>query len=156
VTVFRKFSHYVISTYIYSKFEVHWPNHVIFVFFLLCNFDRKWTTLHCLFRIRPIMFVHLLMRGMSKIFACHLVIIIIFSSFMTYHRVCDWSNTTGATSGAVSAYPSGAPEFTPVFVARSLLLYVMYMFCRSLFVLFHLVIVVSICFWTIKWVFENK
>jgi len=35
------------------------------------------------------------------------------SSFMTYHRVCNKINTTGVTSGAGAAYPSGAPEFTP-------------------------------------------
>ena len=33
------------------------------------------------------------------------------SSFMTYRRVCDWWNTTGAISGARTAYPSGEPEF---------------------------------------------
>ena len=33
--------------------------------------------------------------------------------FMTYHRVCNKSNTTGVTSGAGTAYPSGAPEFIP-------------------------------------------
>jgi hypothetical protein len=26
---------------------------------------------------------------------------------------CIWSTTTGATSGAGTVYPSGAPEFTP-------------------------------------------
>jgi hypothetical protein len=45
---------------------------------------------------------------------------------MTYHRVCNQINTTGATSGAGTAYPSGAPEFTPIFsgvrVTRSLIL----------------------------------
>jgi len=34
---------------------------------------------------------------------------------MTYHRVCNWINTTGATSGEGAAYLSGAPEFTPSF-----------------------------------------
>ena len=34
-------------------------------------------------------------------------------SFMTYHRICNWSNPTGATSGAGTAYPSGAHELTP-------------------------------------------
>jgi hypothetical protein len=38
--------------------------------------------------------------------------------------VCNWSNTTSATSGAGTAYPSGTPEFTPGFsgvrVTRSL------------------------------------
>jgi hypothetical protein len=32
---------------------------------------------------------------------------------MTYHRVCNKSNTTGATCVAESAYPSGPHEFTP-------------------------------------------
>ena len=30
-------------------------------------------------------------------------------------RVCNQINTTGVTSGAGTAYPSGAPEFTPGF-----------------------------------------
>jgi len=34
---------------------------------------------------------------------------------MTYYRVCNYINTTGATSGTGTAYPSGALEFTPVF-----------------------------------------
>jgi len=53
-----------------------------------------------------------------------------------HHRVCNWSNTTDATSGTVTAYPIGAPEFTPVLSAvgvdRFLVFYVM--FCISLFV----------------------
>jgi hypothetical protein len=48
----------------------------------------------------------------------------VLSSFTTYYRVCNYINTTGATSGTGTAYPSGAPEFTPVFsgvrVTRSL------------------------------------
>jgi hypothetical protein len=39
----------------------------------------------------------------------------VLSSFMTYHRVCNYINKTGATSGAGTAYPSGAPEFTTGF-----------------------------------------
>jgi len=35
----------------------------------------------------------------------------VLSSFMTYHRVCNYSNTTGATSKTGNAYPSGAPAF---------------------------------------------
>jgi len=31
---------------------------------------------------------------------------------VTYHRVCNKSNTTGTTSGAETAYTSGPPEFT--------------------------------------------
>jgi hypothetical protein len=34
----------------------------------------------------------------------------VLSSFMTYHRVCYQINTTGASSGARTAYPSWAPE----------------------------------------------
>ena len=73
----------------------------------------------------------------------------VFSSFITYHRVCNKSSTTGATCGAETAYHSGAPEFTPGFswvhVARSLVFCVVYLnvthflhfasCCRSLFVL---------------------
>jgi hypothetical protein len=33
--------------------------------------------------------------------------------FITYHRVCNKSNMTGATRGAKTAHPSGAHEFTP-------------------------------------------
>ena len=36
----------------------------------------------------------------------------VLSSFTTYYRVCNYINTTGATSGAGTDYPSGAPEFT--------------------------------------------
>jgi hypothetical protein len=51
---------------------------------------------------------------------------------MTYHRVCNKSNTTGATSGAGTAYYLGAPEFTSgfskIFVARWLIFFIV--FCR--------------------------
>jgi hypothetical protein len=30
---------------------------------------------------------------------------------MNYHRICNKINTTGATTGAGTAYLSGAPEF---------------------------------------------
>ena len=57
---------------------------------------------------------------------------------MTYHLVCNWCNTMGATSEAGTAYPFGAHEFTPLVfsgvpVARSLVFCVV--FYRSLFVL---------------------
>ena len=65
----------------------------------------------------------------------------ILSSFMTYHRVCNKSNTTDATCGAGTAYSSRAHEFTPVItgvgVAQSLDFSVV--FCRSLFVLLSFV-----------------
>jgi hypothetical protein len=48
------------------------------------------------------------------------------SIFMTYHQVYNYINTTGVTSGKGTAYPSGAPVFTPGFsgirVTRSLVL----------------------------------
>jgi hypothetical protein len=34
---------------------------------------------------------------------------------MTYHRVCNEINMTGATSGAGTSYPFGAPVSTPGF-----------------------------------------
>jgi hypothetical protein len=36
----------------------------------------------------------------------------VLSLFTTYHRVCNWINTTGVTSEAETAYPAGSPEFT--------------------------------------------
>jgi hypothetical protein len=36
----------------------------------------------------------------------------ICTTFMTYHRVCNKINTTGATRGTGTAYPTGALEFT--------------------------------------------
>jgi hypothetical protein len=33
-------------------------------------------------------------------------------SFKTYHRVCNNSNTTGATCGTGTVHPSGVPKFT--------------------------------------------
>jgi hypothetical protein len=66
------------------------------------------------------------------------------SEYSIQHRVCNYSNTTGATSGAGTVYPSREAEFTPVFsgvrVTPSLIIFAM--FCRSLFVL--LVIVLSV------------
>ena len=38
------------------------------------------------------------------------------SSFMIYPQVCNESNMMAATSGAGTAYPYRAPEFTPVLV----------------------------------------
>ena len=36
---------------------------------------------------------------------------VLISSFMTCYRVCTNGNTTGATDGEGTSYPSGAPEF---------------------------------------------
>ena len=61
----------------------------------------------------------------------------VISLFMTYHWVCNSSNRTGATSGAGTAYPSWAPEFTPWFfvgfVSLDLYFYVWYFVDRCLF-----------------------
>ena len=39
----------------------------------------------------------------------------VVSSFMTYHRVCNYINTTDVPSGEGTANPSGAHDFTPGF-----------------------------------------
>ena len=61
----------------------------------------------------------------------------VLSLFITYHRVCNYINSMGATSGAGTAYPCGAPEFIPGFWWDSLysIFSFMCMFCRSLFVI---------------------
>ena len=72
----------------------------------------------------------------------------ILSSFMTHHRVCNYSNTTGATSGADTAYNSGVHlQFSGVRVAQILVSCVI--FCRSLFVLLSFFFWPSYCssFW---------
>ena len=64
---------------------------------------------------------------------------------MTYHRVCNQINMTGATSEAVTANPSGAPEFSPGLQwgwCYSILCFIC-PFCRSLFVL------LSFFFWSL-------
>jgi hypothetical protein len=71
---------------------------------------------------------------------------LVLSSLITYHWICNKSNTTSATCGAGTAYPSPAHEFTPdlsgVRDAGSLNLCVV--LCRSLFVLFLLAIVLFV------------
>ena len=63
---------------------------------------------------------------------------------MTYDRMCDKSNMLGANSERETGEPSGTHEFTPVFsrvfVARSLVVCVV--FCTSLgpFALGHCVV----------------
>ena len=61
----------------------------------------------------------------------------VLSSFMTNHQVC---NMTGTTSGAGTAYPSGEPDFIPVFQWGSCysIFSFMCMLCRSLIVLLYL------------------
>ena len=67
---------------------------------------------------------------------------------MTYRRICDKSHMTGVTCGAGTVYPSGAPEFTTSFsgVRDARFLVFCVMFCRSLFALFLLAIVLSVPF----------
>jgi hypothetical protein len=87
----------------------------------------------------------------------------VLSSFTTYYRICNQINTTGATNGAGTAYPFGAPEFTPVFsgvrVTRSLVLYVCFpdrclSFCAFSFG--HCVVCSSIySFWLPLWYFQT-
>ena len=59
-----------------------------------------------------------------------------FSSFLTYHWICNKNNMRGATSGTGTADPSEPPRFTSCFsgtrVAQSSDFCVV--FCRSLFV----------------------
>jgi len=59
---------------------------------------------------------------------------------MTYHQVCNWINTTGATSGEGTAYLSGhlsSPSvFSRVRVPRYLVLYVWFVWFG--FMLFHI------------------
>ena len=61
------------------------------------------------------------------------------TTVITYHRVWKQINTTGATSGAGTAYHSGAHEFTPSFQWGSFysIFSFMCMLCRSLFVLLY-------------------
>ena len=70
----------------------------------------------------------------------------VLSSFMTYHRICNYNNATGVTSGGGNAYPSREPEFTPGFQWSSCysIFSFMCMFCRSLFVL------LSFFFWPLR------
>ena len=71
----------------------------------------------------------------------------VFSSFMTYHRVCSLINTTGVTSGAGTAYLSGAHEFTPGFQwgsCNSIFSFIC-MFRRSLFVLLYCFFLLLCC-----------
>ena len=67
---------------------------------------------------------------------------------MTYHRVCNYINTTNVTSGAETAYSPGAHEFTPVFSGvrgtRSLVLYVCFVVRCLSFCNFSLAIVLSV------------
>ena len=70
----------------------------------------------------------------------------VLSSFMTYHRVCKYSNTLGATSGAGTGYlpvHMGSPQvLSGAHDVRSSVFCVV--FCRALFVLFIVAIVLFV------------
>jgi len=72
----------------------------------------------------------------------------VLPSFITYHRMCIYIDTTDATSGAGTAYPFGAPAFTFGFnvvrVTRSLFDVCVLLMCACPFVLFLLAIVLSV------------
>jgi hypothetical protein len=67
---------------------------------------------------------------------------------MAYHRVCDYINTTGATSGVGSVNPSEAREFihdfSGVSVTRSFVLYVYFVNRCLSFCIFFVVFVLSV------------
>jgi hypothetical protein len=68
----------------------------------------------------------------------------------TYHRVCNYSNTTGTTSGEWTAYPSGAPEFTPDYSRGSVARFLV--FCRHCIIVFLLAIVLYVF---LQWFTDN-
>ena len=72
-----------------------------------------------------------LIHGKHQIKGCHVIY-----SFVTYHRICNQINTTDATRGTGTFYPSGAPDLTPEFQWGSCypIFSFMCMFCRLLFV----------------------
>ena len=72
----------------------------------------------------------------------------VLSTFMTYHRVCHWNNSTGATSGGGTAYTSWAREFIPGFNWGSCCAIFSFcvVFCLS-FCPFFFAIVLSIFLW---------
>ena len=63
------------------------------------------------------------------------------SSFITYYGVCDQINTTGATSGVVTAYPPKAPQFNSSFQWRSY-----YLICSFLCSVLQIVVCPSVLF----------
>jgi hypothetical protein len=75
-------------------------------------------------------------------FICRNHIPVLFP-FMTYHRVCNQSNTTGVVNGVRTAYPSGSSEITSRFLVRFMLhdlSFFCVVFCKLFLVLFRLVI----------------
>ena len=79
-------------------------------------------------------------------------------SRILYQMIVSFNSTmVDATSGAGAAYPSGAPEFSPVFsgfyVAYSLYYFVV--FCRSLFVFFYLLTIVHVVSSVLRYTTSN-
>ena len=85
-----------------------------------------------------------LFRWVTKLYLCHNWPWIcsvsrnhnsVLSPFMTYHGVCNYGNTMGATCRAGAAFPSGTPEFTPGFHWGLFcpIISFLYSVCRSLF-----------------------
>ena len=58
---------------------------------------------------------------------------------MAYHLVCSYTDTTDDISGERTAYPSGAPEFAPVFVGFVLLGLYVYV-CLSFSTFFFVIV----------------
>jgi hypothetical protein len=61
-------------------------------------------------------FASVLTVGAYVAFIYHISVLF---SFVTYHRICRKSITTGATSGAGTAYPSEEPKFSHDFIGTT-------------------------------------
>ena len=99
-----------------------------------------------------------LFRWVTKLYLCHNWPRIcsvcrnhnsVLSPFMTYHGVCNYGNTMGATCRAGAAFPYGTPEFTPGFYWGLFcpIISFLYSVCRSLFAVlffFFFTIVLSV------------
>jgi hypothetical protein len=79
------------------------------MFYFYIYISNKNSLKLCILAVNHIKIQILLWQIHSTIFAA------VLSSFMTYHLVCNYINTTGATSGAGTAYPCGTHKFTPGF-----------------------------------------
>ena len=64
------------------------------------------------------------------------IIIHVLSSFMTYHRVYNKSNTTNATSGAGTACPLRAPEYITILLGYCVFCHSRYLVSDCLFGIF--------------------
>ena len=52
----------------------------------------------------------------------------VISSFMSYYSICNKSNTTDASSGAGTAFPSGAPKLTTIYLGYCVFCHSWYLF----------------------------